>query len=109
MVIEQKVAAGWLISSRPSLAGAVIALPFSSRPSRMKSALALPCAAVRSPRRGRGGVRSLGALDLQAPRGGAQGADQHSWIAATAIAHGVPIVTRDSDYDAIPDLDVIRI
>ena len=32
-----------------------------------------------------------------------------SWIAATAIAHGVPIVTQDSDYDAIPDLDVIRI
>jgi hypothetical protein len=32
-----------------------------------------------------------------------------SWIAATAIAHGVPIVTQDSDYDAIPGLDVIRI
>ena len=32
-----------------------------------------------------------------------------SWIAATAIAHGVPIVTQDSDYGAIPDLDVIRI
>ena len=32
-----------------------------------------------------------------------------SWIAATAIAHGVPIVTQDSDYDAIPHLDVIRI
>ncbi len=32
-----------------------------------------------------------------------------SWIAATAIAHDVPIVTQDSDYDAIPDLDVIRI
>jgi predicted nucleic acid-binding protein len=32
-----------------------------------------------------------------------------SWIAATAIAHGVPIVTQDSDYDAIPGLEVIRI
>lgn len=32
-----------------------------------------------------------------------------SWIAATAIAHGVPIVTQDSDYDAIPDLEVIMI
>ena len=32
-----------------------------------------------------------------------------SWIAATAIAHGVPVVTQDSDYDAIPDLEVIRI
>ena len=32
-----------------------------------------------------------------------------SWIAATAIAHGVPIVTQDSDYDALPDVEVIRI
>lgn len=32
-----------------------------------------------------------------------------SWIAATAIAHGVPIVTQDSDYDAMPDVQVIRI
>ena len=32
-----------------------------------------------------------------------------SWIAATAITHGVPIVTQDSDYDAIPDVEVIRI
>jgi predicted nucleic acid-binding protein len=32
-----------------------------------------------------------------------------SWIAATAIAHGVPIVTQDADYDAMPDVEVIRI
>ena len=32
-----------------------------------------------------------------------------SWIAATAIAHGVPIVTQDSDYDAMPGVEVIRI
>jgi predicted nucleic acid-binding protein len=32
-----------------------------------------------------------------------------SWIAATAIAHGVPVVTHDSDYDAMPDVRVIRI
>jgi len=32
-----------------------------------------------------------------------------SWIAATAITHGVPIVTRDSDYDVMPDVQVIRI
>ncbi len=32
-----------------------------------------------------------------------------SWIAATAIAHGVPIVTQDSDYDAMPDVQVIKI
>ncbi len=32
-----------------------------------------------------------------------------SWIAATAITHGVPIVTQDSDYDLMPDVEVIRI
>ena len=32
-----------------------------------------------------------------------------SWIAATAIAHRVPIVTQDSDYDAMLDVQVIRI
>ena len=32
-----------------------------------------------------------------------------SWIAATAIAHGVPIVTQDTDYDAMPGVEVIKI
>ena len=32
-----------------------------------------------------------------------------SWIAATAIVHGVPIVTQDADYDAMPDVEVIKI
>jgi predicted nucleic acid-binding protein len=32
-----------------------------------------------------------------------------SWIAATAIAHRVPIVTQDSDYDAMPSVEVIKI
>ena len=32
-----------------------------------------------------------------------------SWIAATAIAHGIPVVTQDDDYDDMPDLDVIKI
>ena len=32
-----------------------------------------------------------------------------SWIAATAIAHRVPIVTQDSDYDAMLDVQVIKI
>ena len=32
-----------------------------------------------------------------------------SWIAATAIAHRVPIVTQDSDYDDMPGVEVIRI
>jgi hypothetical protein len=32
-----------------------------------------------------------------------------TWIAATALAHGLPVATQDSDYDAMPDLEVIRI
>jgi predicted nucleic acid-binding protein len=32
-----------------------------------------------------------------------------SWIAATAIAHRVPIVSQDSGYDDMPGVEVIRI
>lgn len=32
-----------------------------------------------------------------------------SWIAATAIAHKIPVVTRDADYDDIPGLLTVRI
>ena len=32
-----------------------------------------------------------------------------SWIAATAIAEGVPVVTQDDDYDDVPGLSVIRV
>jgi predicted nucleic acid-binding protein len=32
-----------------------------------------------------------------------------SWIAATAIAHRVPIVTQDADYDTMRDVEVIRL
>ena len=32
-----------------------------------------------------------------------------SWIAATAIAHHLPVVAQDSDYDGVPGLEVIRV
>ncbi|MFA5889554.1 MAG: type II toxin-antitoxin system VapC family toxin [Actinomycetota bacterium] len=32
-----------------------------------------------------------------------------SWIAATALALGVPIVTQDDDYVRIPHLEVIKV
>ena len=32
-----------------------------------------------------------------------------SWIAATAVALGVPVVTQDSDYVAVPGLDVVHV
>jgi predicted nucleic acid-binding protein len=31
-----------------------------------------------------------------------------SWIAATALAHGLPVATQDDDYDAASGLRVIR-
>jgi hypothetical protein len=31
------------------------------------------------------------------------------WIAATALAHDLPVATQDNDYDAMPDLAVIKI
>ena len=32
-----------------------------------------------------------------------------SWIAATAMALRIPVVTQDADYDDVPGLDVIRV
>jgi hypothetical protein len=32
-----------------------------------------------------------------------------SWIAATAISLGVPVVTQDEDYVTVPGLDVIHV
>lgn len=31
------------------------------------------------------------------------------WIAATAIAHKLPLVTQDRDYDGVPGLDVVTL
>ena len=32
-----------------------------------------------------------------------------SWIAATAIALGLPVASQDADYDEVPGLEVIRV
>jgi predicted nucleic acid-binding protein len=32
-----------------------------------------------------------------------------SWIAATAIANHMPVVSQDGDYDGVPGLRVIRV
>ena len=47
-------------------------------------------------------ISRLRAMERQAPI-------NDSWIAATAIAHRVPVVTQDSDYDDMPGVEVIRI
>lgn len=32
-----------------------------------------------------------------------------SWIAATAIANGIPVASQDGDYDGVPGLQVVRV
>ncbi len=32
-----------------------------------------------------------------------------AWIAATAIALGVPLVTQDADFEGVPGLDVVKV
>jgi predicted nucleic acid-binding protein len=32
-----------------------------------------------------------------------------SWIAATAIANGMPVASQDGDYDDVPGLEIIRV
>lgn len=46
-------------------------------------------------------------VDLRAS--GRRLAANDSWIAATAIAHRLPIVTQDADYDGVPGLTTIRL
>jgi predicted nucleic acid-binding protein len=33
----------------------------------------------------------------------------HTWIAATALAHNLPLATQDNDYDNMPRLSVIKL
>lgn len=42
-------------------------------------------------------------------RTGRRLAANDSWIAATAIAHGLPVLTQDADYDDVPGLEVVRV
>ena len=51
----------------------------------------------------------MGAAGLTASHGGPEVPVNDSWIAATAIAHQVPVVTQDADYDTMPDVEVIRL
>jgi predicted nucleic acid-binding protein len=32
-----------------------------------------------------------------------------SWIAATALAHGMPVVSQDDDYDDVPLIELVRV
>ncbi|MGA8015210.1 MAG: PIN domain-containing protein [Candidatus Dormiibacterota bacterium] len=45
----------------------------------------------------------------RARRAGQRPTVQDSWIAATAAAHGVPVFTRDADFDAISSIQGVRV
>jgi predicted nucleic acid-binding protein len=48
-------------------------------------------------------------MRIAARKTGKKLANNDSWIAATAIAHGLPVATQDGDYDDVPGLSVIKL
>lgn len=56
-----------------------------------------------------GVARAWAELRIQLREAGSRMPLNDSWIAATAIAHGLPVVTQDADYDEVPGLEVIRL
>lgn len=48
-------------------------------------------------------------LVAAARKAGRKSVVNDAWIAATAIARGLPIATQDADYDDLPGVSVIRL
>ena len=70
-----------------------LAKALEAEPLRVDDSVATAWAELRERLRGSG--RRLGVND--------------SWIAATAIAHDLPLVTQDRDYDDVPGLTVVAL
>jgi predicted nucleic acid-binding protein len=54
-------------------------------------------------------ARAFAELVAQARRTGKRPKIMDTWIAATALAHGLPIYTQDDDFLAMPQIQVFRI
>jgi predicted nucleic acid-binding protein len=52
---------------------------------------------------------SFARIVADARRAGQRPTVQDSWIAATALAHRVPVYTQDADLDVIPGIQVVRV
>jgi predicted nucleic acid-binding protein len=52
---------------------------------------------------------SFARIVADARRAGQRPTVQDTWIAATALAHGVPVYTQDADFDGIPGIQVVRV
>ena len=53
-------------------------------------------------------ARAFAELAVEARRKGKRPKIMDTWIAATAVAHNLPIYTQDEDFSTIPQLRVIR-
>jgi predicted nucleic acid-binding protein len=54
-------------------------------------------------------ARAFAEIVAEARRTGKRPKIMDTWIAATALAHGLPIYTQDDDFLAIPQIQVFRI
>jgi predicted nucleic acid-binding protein len=54
-------------------------------------------------------AHSWGLLRVQLRDAGTRMNINDSWIAATALAHGLAVVTQDADFDVVPELTVHRV
>lgn len=54
-------------------------------------------------------ARTFAELVAEARRRGARPKIMDTWIAATALAHGLPVYSQDEDFLAIPRVRVIRV
>lgn len=54
-------------------------------------------------------ANAWGALVARLREAGTRMPINDSWIAATALAHGMDLATQDDDYDAVPGLRVIKL
>jgi predicted nucleic acid-binding protein len=54
-------------------------------------------------------ARAFAELVAEARREGRRPKIMDTWIAATAVAHGIPVYTQDDDFLAIPQVQVVRV
>ncbi len=96
MITVGELRAGVLGAADSSVRAArlrTLAKALEAEPLRVDDSVATAWAELRERLRGSG--RRLGIND--------------SWIAATAIAHDLPLVTQDRDYDDVPGLTVVAL
>ncbi len=56
-----------------------------------------------------GVARAFAELVAEARRQGRRPKIMDTWIAATALAHGLPLYTQDDDFDTFPRVRVVRV